>query len=86
MIPIINGFACVTSEDAAFARRGLDPQNPTNDPAIADRLAVSVGRAVMPEEAFDALVAHPEAVAEEVAGQFGPKPAVGPGRIVDLSV
>lgn len=85
MIPVINGFACVTSEDAAFARRGLDPQNPTNDPAIADRLAVSVGRAVMPEAAFDALIAHPEAVVEDLAPQFGPKPAAGPGRIVDLS-
>lgn len=83
MIPVINGYACVTSEDAAFARRGLDPQNPTNDPAIADELAASVGRAVMPEDTFDALVAHPEAVAEQAHAAISP-PRSGPGRIFDF--
>ncbi|QCI62870.1 hypothetical protein [Phreatobacter stygius] len=84
MIPIINGYACVTSEDAALARHGFDPQNPTNDPAKAEELAASVGRAVMPEEAFDALIAHPEAAVEEVRANAGPKPSTGPGRIFDF--
>lgn len=56
MIRVINGYPCATPADVTLARRGLDPENPTGDPAVAEAIAARPGRAVMPAAVFDALL------------------------------
>lgn len=57
MIAMVNGFACATPAEVRLARHGLDPENPTHDPAVAEAIATRPGRAVMPAAVFDGLLA-----------------------------
>ena len=61
MIEMVNGYPCADYADVSLARRGLNPENPSNDPAKSDDIAASVGRAVMPAVVFDGVLAPFEA-------------------------
>jgi len=36
---IVNGYVCECSDEVRLAKRGIDPANPHNDPAVAKDLA-----------------------------------------------
>ncbi len=38
MVSVVNGYVCMTGCDAAAARRGTDPRNPTGNPVRQDEL------------------------------------------------
>jgi hypothetical protein len=84
MLAVINGYDCVTSKDAVLAWRGLDPRNPMNDPALQDAIDASVGRAVLPEEALQNLLAHPDRAVAASQQPIKIKPLNGAGRIIDI--
>lgn len=72
MIEVINGYACATSTDVTHARRGLNPENPSGDPAMQDQTEARAGRAVMPAVVFDGILAP--------ADRQRPAEAVEPAR------
>jgi hypothetical protein len=84
MIEMVNGYPCADYADVSLARRGLNPENPSSDPAKADNIAVSVGRAVMPAVVFDGVLAPFEADRIRSSAKAGP--AVAPQwRLVDIT-
>lgn len=72
MIAMVNGFACATPAEVRLARHGLDPENPTRDPAVAETIAARPGRAVMPAAVFDGLLAPGERPAAEAKAETKP--------------
>lgn len=87
MIEIINGYPTTTSAEVSLARRGLNPENPVDDPAKADAIESRAGRAVMPAVVFDGMLtpldraAQPEPQLTRSGDQAAPA-----WRIFDITV
>ncbi|QCK87992.1 hypothetical protein E8L99_20665 [Phreatobacter aquaticus] len=43
MVQMINGYPCQNCTDISLAKRGLNPENPTNDPVKTEELALRKG-------------------------------------------
>jgi hypothetical protein len=43
MIQMVNGYPCRNCSEVSLARRGLDPENPTDDPVKARDIAARHG-------------------------------------------
>lgn len=91
MIEMVNGFVCTTSADVSHARRGLNPENVTGDPAKQEQLDARVGRAIPPAVVFGGSLAGSGETSEVPAADVArpsrtgamPLPAA---RLFDLSV
>ncbi|MGL4289196.1 MAG: hypothetical protein ACRCVA_22790 [Phreatobacter sp.] len=77
---IVNGYVCNCCTEVDLARRGLDPQNPTNDPVKAADEARKAGR-------FDeaAVILGGSLAGGEAAGTVAPGPRDWrAGNLVDI--
>jgi len=91
MIEMVNGFVCTTSADVSHARRGLNPENVSGDPAKQEQLDARVGRAIPPAVVFGGSLADSGATSDVPAVDVArlsrngalPLPAA---RLFDLSV
>lgn len=91
MIEMVNGFVCTTSADVSHARRGLNPENVTGDPAKQEQLDARVGRAIPPAVVFGGSLAGSDGTSDEPVADVArpsrngamPLPAA---RLFDLSV
>lgn len=91
MIEMVNGFVCTTSADVSHARRGLNPENVSGDPAKQEQLDARVGRAIPPAVVFGGSLADRGATSDVPAVDVArpsrngalPLPAA---RLFDLSV
>ena len=87
MIEMINGYPCTNCAEVSLARRGLDPENPDNDPIKAEEIAERSGRTVMPAVVFDGLLSPRDREAQPQAqptrGGTQPAPA---WRLFDITV
>ena len=72
---IVNGFVCECQDDARLAKRGIDPDNPHNDPLKQRELEEKRGQVkVEPVEETQASVLDPKRLDESAdagAVQFG---------------
>lgn len=84
MIAMVNGYPCTTCAEVSLARRGLDPENPVNDPAKAAEIETRPGRAVMPAVVFDGVLAPHETDRIRSSAKAGP--AAAPAwRLIDIT-
>lgn len=91
MIEMVNGFVCTTSADVSHARRGLNPENVTGDPAKQEHLDARAGRAIAPAVVFGGSLAGMGEAGEAPVADVGPPSRNGalpaPSlRLFDLSV
>lgn len=85
MIAMVNGYPCTNPTDVALARRGLDPENPASDPAIAAAIESRAGRAVMPAVVFDGVLAPFQA--DRIRSSAKEGPVASPAwRLIDITV
>lgn len=85
MIEMVNGYPCTTCTEVSLARRGLDPENPTSDPAKAAEIENRPGRAVMPAVVFDGVLAPWQA--DRIRSSTKEGPVASPAwRLVDITV
>jgi hypothetical protein len=84
MIEMVNGYPCTNCTEVSLARRGLNPENPTNDPVKAEELANRPGRAVMPAVVFDGVLAPYEADRVASSAKAGPAAAAA-WRLIDIT-
>lgn len=91
MIEMVNGFVCTTSADVSDARRGLNPENVTGDPAKQEQLDSRAGRAITPAVVLGGSLASADQASDVPAVDVArpsrngamPAPAL---RLFDLSV
>lgn len=82
---IVNGYACNCCADVSLARRGIDPENPTNDPVKAAEEARKSGRFDEAAVILDGALAKGALAGSNIAGdQASRRPDAGPGRIFDF--
>ncbi len=84
MIEMVNGYPCTNCTEVSLARRGLNPENPTNDPVKAEAIASRPGRAVMPAVVFDGVLAPYEE--DRISSSAKAGPAAAPAwRLIDIT-
>lgn len=77
MVQMVNGYPCQNCTDISLAKRGLNPENPTNDPVKAEDIAARKGLAPVKDADAD----------REAAGAIRDRSlsrAPGTGALVDI--